>query len=364
MANNRLAEKENPIIAEATPPSEAGNDIVSANHTPEAEADRITEKERRTDDAEEVKRIMAGLQSGDNTDKGLDKTDRPSLKKTLREALMGIASVEDVRNKPKNLGDREIFTITIDDKEKFLEEENLRKLIPHFGRMVFTTFEDRDEKSTPQLNLPDEESTKEFVNNYFRNGDLGSTDKIYVINEGDVIQGFYFLKKCKLANGENIDHLLLTTMDRPFQGTGAFKKLTKAVFDNEDVSGFTGLSHTPELIKSYLRLAETEKLDIFFCNRKNGDASIPLTEEDKKTLELYKGDIKRQVGEYGLDELQEGVDETYTSYGSESIPPRTMDEVKLSEGSPLRKTFEDMIQYGEKNRPGEALYGSLFVKKR
>jgi hypothetical protein len=324
---------------------------------------KTAEEEKRKDELAMAERISARLKGGRSAkDKEPETVNRPSLKETLSKTLKGVTFGE-VQNKPEKLGNKDIFTITIKDREKFLEEGNLRKLIPYFGRMVFATFEERHENVIPQLNLTDEESTKQFVDDFFRQGDLGSTDKIYIMSEGETVQGFYFLKNCKLPNGDKVDHILLTNMDRPYQGTGSFKQLTKTVMDNEDVTGFTALAHTPELVKSYIKLGKTENLDVFFCNKKNGDAGIPLTKDDEETLKLYQTDIARQVGEYEFNDLQTGLPEGYTSFGTGSIPPRRMDEVKLPEEDPVRKTFEDMIGYGDRERPGETIFGKLFVKK-
>ena len=362
-----------PDTKEAKTGAEQGE--IQGNSTPEAEVaeptarteeDKAAEQARREAELGQAAKISAklrGVKTGEGTDKGPNTTKRPSLKETLSKQIEGVTFGE-VANKPENLGNRDVFTITVTDREKLLEEENLRKLIPYFGRMVFATFEERDKNIIPQLNLPDEESTKQFVDDFFRQGDLGSTDKIYVMSEGDTVQGFYFLKNCELPNGDKIDHILLTTMDRPFQGTGSFKQLSKTVLANEDVAGFTALSHTPELVKSYVKLGKAENLDVFFCNRRDADASIPLTKEDKQMLKLYQTDIKRQISEYEFDDLQKGLPKQYVSYGTGSIPPRRMDEVNLPEGDPVRKTFQDMIGYGDKNRPGEALYGAMFVKRR
>jgi hypothetical protein len=325
----------------------------------EAEQDRTAETVNRAEDEKEASRISAKLQGRPAP----EVIPQSSLKETFREIFKDCASVEDVPKKPEDLGSKEVFTVTIHDKEKLKEELTLRALIPHFGRMAFEIFEDRKTEN-PELNLPDEEAISEFVENYFRGGDLGSTDKIYVMAEGGKVQGFFFLKNGELANGDKINHILLTSMDGPFRGSGMHKQLSRIVFENEDVAGFTALTHTPELVKSFVGMSQDEGFDAYFCNRKNGDASIALSEEERRTLALYKGDIDRQVNEYEFDDLQEGLPVGYTSYGKDSIPPRRMEEVKLPEGDPIGKTFREMIGWGNENRPGQALYGSLYMVKK
>jgi hypothetical protein len=325
----------------------------------EAEKDKADEAARKAEDSKAASGIVAKLTGKP----GQEIMRQSSLKESFRKILKDCASVEDVPKKPADLGNREVFTVTIHDKEKLKEEMTLRALIPHFGKMAFEIFEDRTVEE-PEFELPDEEAISEFVDDYLRGGDLGSTDKIYVMAEEGKVVGFFFLKNAELENGDKIDHILLTSMDGPFRGSGMHKQLSRIVFENEDVDGFTALTHTPELVKSFVGMSEKEGFDAYFCNKKNADANIALTEEEKKTLDLYKKDIDRQVSEYEFDDLQTGIPDEYTSYGDSSIPPRRMEEVKLPEGDPVHQTFKDMIEWGEKNRPNEAIYGSLYMVKK
>jgi hypothetical protein len=354
-----------PVISEVTEAiapsaaSETAFETQQAAVAEEAKQDSETEAASGAREAQEASALSAKLQ-GRQVPEAVSQS---SLKESFREILKDCASIGEVAKKPENLGNKEVFTITIHDKEKLKEEMTLRALIPHFGKMAFEIFSNRTPEDPP-FELPDEDSTRQFVDEYFRQSDLGSTDKIYVMAEEGKVAGFFFLKNSELENGDKIDHILLTSMDGPFRGSGMHKQLTRTVFENENVAGFTALTHTPELVKSFVGMSQREGFDAYFCNKKNGNAGIPLTEKEKETLKLYRGDIDRQVSEYEFDDLQTGLPDEYTSYGKDAIPQRRLEEVKLPEGDPIGKTFRDMIGWGDSNRPGETLYGSLYMVKK
>ncbi len=339
----------------AQPPIDSDQQIVTPAQEPKAQ--EIPEDP-------EAKATIKALRNDGKTDVAETIKQTTSLKESLTEQLKGAAKVENPIWTPEELKGKEILAITIEDRAKFLEDGPMRTMEPLLGRLVYNTFQQRGEEEPPYP-VHDEASQKELIDVYFRNGDMATTDKIYLILEGDKVASLYFLKHRTLEEGQKICHLLLSITDKPFRKTpSGYKNLARTVFKNEEVDAFSGLTHTPGAVKTLKRVGDMEKMDVYFAGQKITTTDQPLTEQEKRMLStVRKGDIDELVKEYGFEELQEGLPEEYVSYGSESIPPRKREEVLLKEDDPLRKTFMDLIDYQEKHKPGHAIYGTVLIPK-
>ncbi len=323
----------------------------------EKELEEVNTSSIDSDNREELPNTV--LDISNNVESIIDDPEINTVQKILESKLSGVR-IQEIKDADEKTQQQNIFTIEITDPEIFLTEENLREMVPYFGKLIFDTFEERGKER--EFKLDTEEKMQKFIEEYFLYGDLSSTDKIYAIADGEQIQGFYFIRYNTISTQEKVAQILITTVDRPFRGTGIHRKITETVFQEEkDVAGFTGLTHTPEAVKSLLYTAQKTGYDLFFCNRKNGNRNLPLSEEEKQRLHTLREDIDYQVKSYEFDDLQDGLSEEYVSYGTLSIPPRKLEEVHLNPSDPLYETFRDLVEFQQKNRPGEALYGTLYM---
>jgi hypothetical protein len=103
---------------------------------------------------------------------------------------------------------------------------------------------------------------------------------------------------------------------------------------------------------------------MFFCNKRDGDSGKPVSAEEQKTLlRLQEMDIQGTIEDYKFEKFQEGLDDGYVSFGKDTIPPRTLDELNFKDpNDPLKETFKELIKTGEKIRPGEGVFGTLYIE--
>lgn len=289
---------------------------------------------------------------------------RSSLKETLTEQLNGAAKVETPAWTPEELKGKEVLAITVEDKERFLEDGPMKALEPLVGHLVYNTFQQRGEEGATKYPVHDEASQKELIDEYFRDGDIAITDKIYLILEQGKVASLYFLKHRTLEGGQKICHLLLSVTDKPFRKTpSGYQNLARTVFKNEEVDAFSGLTHTPAAVKTLRRVGNMEDMNVYFAGQRITNTGEPLTEQEQRMLSIVKkGDIDEMVKEYGFEEHQEGLPPEYVSYGPYSIPPRKREEVLLKNDDPLRKIFMELIDTAD-TKPGHAIYGTVLIPK-
>lgn len=281
----------------------------------------------------------------------------------LKRDLGDTAEISDLAVDAEVFQGSRVITVDIRDREKFLKSEQLKKLIPHVGKLIWNVFEDR--QNPEPFDLKSEEDTEEFIQNYFRDGDMGSADRMYLLEKDGEVQGLRFLKHRMLSNGQKSAHLLLAVLGPRAQGSGLFRELTHLLFKNEGADYFTGLTHTPQGVASFQKVAPKEGIELYYCNRKNADSTIPLTQGEAEMLRMLKEeDIDQQVKEYELTDMQAGLPSQYVTFGEASIKPRRMEELRMPEDSPLYQTMKELIEYQQKNRPGETIYGTLIMARK
>jgi len=182
---------------------------------------------------------------------------RESLVKDMGDSIE-MKEIEDV---PEGMENHEVFSFEIKDKEKFLSPENARKLIPYFGKLVFDCFQDRTQEV--QMKLDTDEEMEEFIQDYFMEGDLASTDTVYAIAEGGKVIGFYFLVHTKVGE-MNIGRMLLATIAPEYRNKGLYRKILGIVLSNEkQIDQFTGLTHTPEIVVKMIEAGKSTGFDIY-----------------------------------------------------------------------------------------------------
>lgn len=209
----------------------------------------------------------------------IERPTTPRLSDIFRTKLTGV-EINKVET-PQGLEGKDVFKIEIKDKEKWMSEGNLEALTQYFGPDIFRVFEDRDNPEPFEADNP--EFVKEFKQNYLVNGDMGSADNLYVISEGEEIQGFYMLKYITLKDGSRAAYVLLTHIHPSARGTsGLNKKLNEIAFRNTDVRAFIALSHTPPNVKDRLQIGRENGYDGYFAGFPNGNSDLKLSPRKKQ----------------------------------------------------------------------------------
>lgn len=289
---------------------------------------------------------------------------KPSpLRAKLSTELAGIAKVSTPEWLPETLGQYEIHAIEISDKSAIKRAEHLRKFLPYVGRLYYETFQDR-EKEGSAWNPDDPTFMEMVVQEYLVDCDLSRAEKIYLITNNEQVLGMYFLKYRNFPSGKRIAHVLITTLDKPCRGTMVNELISRTVLENEKVHAFTGVTHTPQLVKSWIRLGTMTDMDMYFCGRKNGDKREPISEREQKNIaEIMQYDFDKLSSEFECKVLP-AQNPHYLNYGSGSIPARKLSEVRLSPDDPVYQTFEELITFQEEKAPGECMYGTIMMIRR
>ena len=94
------------------------------------------------------------------------------LRDVLEEELEGIL-VEDIKV-PAGLEGKEVFRISIKDKEKWLSPGNLDVLAKHFGEDLWNIFVDRE--NPPPFRSYDPEFMEAFKQDFLMEGDIANAD--------------------------------------------------------------------------------------------------------------------------------------------------------------------------------------------
>lgn len=295
----------------------------------------------------------------DKTRLALESVVPKSLKEKIGDSVKGV-EIKDVLIIPEALKDKEVFSVEITNRKEFFKFENLKKLIPLLGKLVCEIYDERDEKKEWKEPKSEEEIAV-FIQDNFIDADMFATDKMYIVGEPSKVSGFYFLKYNEL-NNKKIARIMLTTLESSERGSDLYGELTGMLLENEsDVDGFTALTHTPAFAKSMKRTAKRNGLDFYFGGKKDGDKNTPLSEEDQEIIALLDKDIEEMVAEYEFSDFQEGLPNGYVSFGKNSIPPRTLDELKFHASEPLGQAFKELVEFQMKHRPSEGLYGTLYL---
>jgi len=281
-----------------------------------------------------------------------------ALQQKLAADLFGVADVERVINPPEGLNGKDVLRINVTNKKEWETVENLRKLAPAFGKIIYDVFKD-DGKSADVI------GTDEFVRRYFVEGDMAGASDMYVVaDEGGKVEGLYLQGDVESAGPLNMKYILLTCVDKNLRGQGMGKDLYRLIFSRQDVDAFVGITHTPSVVSSRVRIGDEFAYDTFFAGSKNGDADLAISDPERNALKLAYAGIDAQTEHYGMGELQEGVPEDYVNYGADGIAPRTMEEVEAIPNQQLRSRFENLVGWQQTNRPGECIYGKIVTLKR
>lgn len=336
--------------------------------SPQADNDRNQTTERtplvEPGTSPEVENLLdnrEGIQSALSEPAGKIGPKLSALHENMAADLTGIATVGVPEWLPEKMGDYEIHRIDIKDPAEMHKAENVRKLVPYIGKLHYDSFEDRDKNGSDW-----NENDPDFIDRFLREFvglDISRANTIYVISEKGRVLGFYYLKYQPLKEGRRSAHVLLTTLDKPCRGTKVNEFLARTVFENEQVDAFTGVTHTPQLVKSWMRLGVIMGNDVYFCGRKYGDKDQVLTERERERIEeLMQYDIKKQSADYKCDELPAEYPH-YVNYG-QGIPPRKLSEVRLSPEDPLFQTFKELISFQQEQHPTEVIYGTIMMLKK
>jgi hypothetical protein len=249
----------------------------------------------------------------------------------------------------------DLIEIKVKDKERWASEGELRKLMDPFGEVVFNAYKDREDPTVYNKNDPD------FMEKCFQDNmvgtDLSFSDTIYAMAEKGVIQGFVSFRDLQVEGMKASELMLLATHPNQ-KGTSLGSKIREMAFTMIDSDAIAGVSHTPSSIKGANKLTKKMGWRNYFCGYKNGDQNIPLTSEETEEVKKVEDAIKLGVkNDDTIGGLQEGIPDHYVSYGQFGIPPRKLKELKFNKDDSLQKTFEDLIGWEEKNRPGDCIYG-------
>ncbi|PIZ74373.1 hypothetical protein COY07_00740 [Candidatus Peregrinibacteria bacterium CG_4_10_14_0_2_um_filter_43_11] len=200
------------------------------------------------------------------------------------------------------------------------------------------------------------------MQNYFRDGDLGSADKVYVFSKDGKTEGASLVKYEEGEGTGKVLNLLLTTVENSSRDAGINKEMLDVLLSEErDVLGVMGVTHTPAAVINRMKVGARHGLTTYFGGRKNGDSNEALTDQERERLKAMMKLVDGNIKEYGFEGLQEGVPPFHVSYGESSIPPRIEEELLFSDTeSPLKKTFREMIRWQQEHKPEETVYGTLF----
>lgn len=294
-------------------------------------------------------------------DRANDVIQKSALRVDLEQKLAGIATVEDVKNLPNSelLKGKEVFAIKVKDKEKWRSDENFKNLVPAFARILHDVFEERDAESRSDFPIDDSKFVEHLLEEYFRYSDIAEADTIYAIAEGEKVIGLYMDKDFEIEGFNNARYSLLTCVDKSRRDKGYGELLSRINFANADADVIVRLTHTPAAVRNRLNTGNEYGFNSYFCGYRDGDRSKPLSDREMELLAMAKRGIDAQTTEYELGGLQDGVPDAYVSYGTEGISPRRMEEVNFPEGNPLRETFQELVDWQQKNRPDDCIYGTL-----
>jgi len=286
-----------------------------------------------------------------------------SLKDKLGASLAGTAKIEEVKPPENgNLKGKEVFAVKVEDPEKWATKENMRKLFPHFGRIICEAFEDKENEGS--FNPNDTEFMENLFKEHFLEGDISVTDTIYVVADKGEIEGFFMTHDDLIAD-HNCTSVVLTSVKRELRSKGLNKDLYRMAFENSDADAFVGVSHTPGAVKNRLAIGEEMGFNSYYCGYKNGDQNTATPAEDSKMLKEIEEGLRAKAVEYGYGEFQNGLPPHLISYGHSGIPPRRIEDVNLDPTSPLYKTFQKLTAVSDDpKRKDETIYGTLINVRR
>ena len=137
-----------------------------------------------------------------------------SLRDVLGKELEGV-QIEDVKV-PEGLEGKDVFRISVKDKEKWLSPGNLDVLAKHFGKDIWGIFINRDDPAP--FRSDDPSFMDRFKQEYLLKGDIAEAVSIYMVCEGGKILGFYMLKRVDLEDGSKPVYALLTHINHEVRG--------------------------------------------------------------------------------------------------------------------------------------------------
>lgn len=103
-----------------------------------------------------AKVTIDALKDGSNRDITETVEKALSLKEALTQQLKGAAKVETPAWTPEELEGKEVLAITVEDRERFLEDGPMKAMEPLIGRLVYNTFQQRGEEE-PQYPVKDDD---------------------------------------------------------------------------------------------------------------------------------------------------------------------------------------------------------------
>lgn len=258
---------------------------------------------------------------------------------------------------------KEVFKVRVTDKEAWASEENLRKLLPPFGEVLFDSYRDRDDPSVYQDDDP--ESLEEFFQENMIGADLSFSDDVYVVAEQGRVIGLMCSRSVEFADGMRADEALLTGVVRSHEGTPLGRQLYEFMLENTQSDALISVSHTPSAVKNGIRLGDAKGWNVYYGGLRDGDPGKQMTEAEMSMLARVEGGMKAMVADDpDIGHFQEGVPPHYISYGDLGIPPRKLEELRFKDGDPLKGTFEDLIHWQTGNCPEHTIYGMLISLRK
>lgn len=294
----------------------------------------------------------------------VDTNKQISLAQTLKAEIGDIADISPFDLSGPELKGREVFEIRVKDMAKWKSPENMRKLVPAFGETVFYGY--KDAKDPTVYDEKDDVFMEKFFKSDMTGTDLSVSNRIVAVAEGWKVNGFLSLTDVIVPgfDGMNVGNVNLTAIHPKNRGSGLARKFQEICVEHSGYDVILGLSHTPEALK--LAIPENNKdWEMYYTGAKNGDSSIPLTEPEQRLVDAVGTAMRKKYAGYKLiGKFQNGLPLHYVSFGDLGMAPRRADEVDVKKGGPATQKLLEMIDWQQKNRPDECIYGIVFLAKK